>query len=102
MPPAHCPHDTKRKNHDLTKLACDIAAVIEEKDPLTDTTDCDISLRISALRQHRALNRLAQWRRVAQIAAEYRKMVKTNDEDNTNDFRPMTSDSLLPLPILSA
>lgn len=76
------------KNHDLTKLACDIAAVIEEKDPLTDTTDCDISLRISALRQHRALNRLSQWRRIAQIAAEYRKMVKTNVEDNTNNFSP--------------
>lgn len=76
------------KNQNLAKLACDIAAVIEGKDPLTDTIDCDISLRISVLRQHRAQNHLAQWRRIAQIASEYRNMVKADNEDNTNNFSP--------------
>ena len=34
-------------------LACDIAAILEEKDPLTDATSADLCLRISLLRTAR-------------------------------------------------
>ena len=52
-------------------LACDIAALLEEKDPLADKEDCDMSLRISYLRSARKNKNLGKWARIARIAQEY-------------------------------
>ena len=64
-----------------TSLACDIAALLEEKDPLSETGGTDLTLRLSALRAARSKKQPGRWQRIAKIAAEYRRMAHT-DEDN--------------------
>ena len=64
-----------------TSLACDIAALLEEKDPLSETGGTDLTLRLSALRAARRKGQPGRWQRIAKIAAEYRRMAHT-DEDN--------------------
>ncbi len=61
-------------------LACDIAALLEEKVP-GDHADCDMTFRINMLRDSRRKSQLGAWKRIGQVAAEYRRMAHT-DEDN--------------------
>ena len=79
------PHNTSlttsTSHHNNTSLACDIAALLEEKDPLSETGGTDLTLRLSALRAARRKKQLGKWQRIAKIAAEYRRMAHT-DEDN--------------------
>lgn len=63
-------------------LAADIAALLEEKDPLSTESDPDIALRVEALRRARSSGRPGAWGRIARIAAQYREMVGV-EEDNT-------------------
>ena len=64
-------------------LACDIAALLEEKDPLSHLTDdSDIFTRITHLRQARANGNLGHWSRIARISSEYCRMAHCK-EDNT-------------------
>ena len=72
---------TSTPHHNNTSLACDIAALLEEKDPLSETGGTDLTLRLSALRAARRKKQLGRWQRIAKIAAEYRRMAHT-DEDN--------------------
>ena len=72
---------TSTSHHTNTSLACDIAALLEEKDPLSETGGTDLTLRLSALRAARRKKQLGKWQRIAKIAAEYRRMAHT-DEDN--------------------
>ena len=85
------PHNTSlttsTPHHNNTSLACDIAALLEEKDPLSETGGTDLTLRLSALRAARRKKQLGRWQRIAKIAAEYRRMAHT-DEDNC-DPAPM-------------
>ena len=63
-------------------LACDIAALLEEKDPLSHLTDdSDIFTRITELRRARANRTLGQWSRIARIASEYCRLAHCK-EDN--------------------
>ena len=66
-------------------LSTDIAALLEEKDPLgQDGTGTDMSLRISDLRKARRERREGRaWGRIARIADQYRAMVRC-PEDNTD------------------
>lgn len=73
--------NTSTSHHHNTSLACDIAALLEEKDPLSETGGTDLTLRLSALRAARSKKQLGRWQRIAKIAAEYRRMAHT-DEDN--------------------
>ena len=67
----------------LKSLACDIAALLEEKDPLSHLTDdSDIFTRITHLRQARANSNLGHWSRIARISSEYCRMAHCK-EDNT-------------------
>ena len=66
----------------MQALACDIAAIIEEKDPMADSADTDLTLRMSCLRSARRKGSPGRWSRIAQIAREYRRMAR-NDEDNS-------------------
>ena len=68
---------------ELKSLACDIAALLEEKDPMANSADTDISMRISSLRGSRKRQSLGKWKRIALIAQEYRRMVRVA-EDNTD------------------
>lgn len=63
----------------MQSVACDIAAILEEKDPLQDDTDADISTRISILRRYRQGRIPAAWRRIDNVAAQYRRLVKAPD-----------------------
>lgn len=64
-----------------TSLACDIAALLEEKDPMSDTAGSDLTLRLSALRTARRKKQLGRWQRIAKIAAEYRRMAHSDEEN---------------------
>lgn len=79
------PHNTSlttsTSHHHNTSLASDIAALLEEKDPLSETGGTDLTLRLSALRAARRKKQPGRWQRIAKIAAEYRRMAHT-DEDN--------------------
>ena len=75
-------HSTFNTQHS-TSLACDIAALLEEKDPLADSNNTDLSLRISMLRSARKRKQMGRWARIAMIAAEYRRMAHAN-EDNSD------------------
>ena len=79
--------NTSTSHHNNTSLACDIAALLEEKDPLSESGGTDLTLRLSALRAARRKKQLGKWQRIAKIAAEYRRMAHT-DEDN-RDPAPM-------------
>ena len=69
----------------LKALACDVAALLEEKDPMSDSEDSDIALRLSILRSQRQKNSLGRWARIAQIAQEYRKMLKVKEDNEPVD-----------------
>ncbi len=62
-------------------LACDLAALLEEKDPMGESGGTDLPLRVSALRSARRGRQLGRWQRVAQVASEYRRMAHVA-EDN--------------------
>ena len=78
-------HSTFNTPHS-TSLACDIAALLEEKDPLADSDNTDLSLRISMLRSARKRKQIGRWARIAMIAAEYRRMAHANE--NNSDPAP--------------
>ena len=63
-------------------LAADIAALLEEKDILTDTSHADINTRIELLRNARRKKQTGRWKRIADIAEQYRRLAKMQ-EDNT-------------------
>lgn len=71
------------KTQEMKSLACDIAALLEEKDPMANSADTDISMRISSLRGSRKRQSMGKWKRIALIAQEYRRMVRVA-EDNTD------------------
>ena len=70
------------KDKSQQALACDIAALLEEKDPMAESGECDLTLRLSILRNNRRKNTLGKWARIAQIAKEYRRMQHI-EEDNS-------------------
>ena len=63
----------------LQALACDVAALLEEKDPMADGTGADLSLRVSRLRQMRREERAGRWSRILQIAREYGRMLRVEE-----------------------
>lgn len=69
------------ENSQQKSLACDIAALLEEKDPLAESNDCDLSLRLSTLRDKRQKNDLGKWSRIAKIANEYLQMIHTKESN---------------------
>lgn len=59
----------------LLPLATDIAAILEERDPLPKEAGIDINLRIETLRRFRGENRLNnKFARIEKIAESYRRM----------------------------
>ncbi|MFY0605249.1 MAG: ATP-dependent helicase HrpB [Cyclobacteriaceae bacterium] len=60
---------------DQLPLATDIAALLEERDPMTREDGIDINLRIETLRRFRDENRLGRkFSRIGKVAESYRKM----------------------------
>jgi len=69
----------------LKALAADIAAILEEKDPMSQSNDADINTRILLLRDARKTGNLRGWKRIARTAQQYRQMVRVT-EDNTSSL----------------
>jgi ATP-dependent helicase HrpB len=67
-------------------LACDIAALLEERDPLPKEAGTDLSLRIELLRKYRSGERVNADRqlldRIERLSLSWRKLLNT-DADNT-------------------
>ncbi|MCL3779027.1 ATP-dependent helicase HrpB [Prolixibacteraceae bacterium JC049] len=74
------------KEEGLSALACDIAAILEERDPLNKEAGIDINLRIEALRRFRqgaVKNKALQ--RIAKNAEQYRKMLNIEEDNGAVD-----------------
>ncbi len=71
------------KDDRMRSLSCDLAALLEEKDPMTDAMDTDLSIRVSALRSSRRNSVSGRWQRIAKISSEYCRMLhaKTDNSD---------------------
>lgn len=78
-------------NRNSLALACDIAALLEEKDPMSESSDTDIALRISILRSLRRKSNLGRWNRIAQIAQEYRRMLRIKEDNGEVDAEEVGS-----------
>ena len=73
-------------------LAADLAALLEEKDPL-DTPEAGVYIRLKALRDARLSRREGRWSRMCRIAEQYRKMVRVPVDDADPD--PFEAGALL-------
>ena len=73
-------------------LAADLAALLEEKDPL-DTPEAGVYIRLKALRDARQSRREGRWSRMCRIAEQYRKMVRVPVDDADPD--PFEAGALL-------
>lgn len=69
------------------QLACDIAALLEERDPLPKESGIDINLRIEKLRSGRNVGSFAsaKWKRIAQNAAQYRQLLAVDEQNDAYD-----------------
>lgn len=76
------------EEQDLLDLATDLAAVLEERDPLPPNSGIDINLRIEALRKHRSEDRQGRGlSRIEKVAASYRKLFDIeSSEEPVDDF----------------
>ncbi|MBR3011910.1 MAG: ATP-dependent helicase HrpB [Bacteroidales bacterium] len=75
----------KAQNPEEKALAADIAALLEEKDPMAlDNAGTDMGARVSALRRARREHREGRaWGRIARVAEQYRSLTRCA-EDNTD------------------
>ena len=62
-------------------LAADIAALLEEKDPLAGEGDVSLSTRLDALRRERHGGRGGRWGRIVKIARQYSEMIMERHGD---------------------
>lgn len=78
----------------LEGLATDLAALLEERDPLPKETGIDITLRIEALRRYRKNGGSGgKFGKIERIASQYRRLIKC-ETDNSN-FDPYDAGLLL-------
>ncbi len=76
------------------QLACDLAALLEERDPLPKGSGIDINLRVEALRRYRASgNGTGRIARIAKIAESYLRLFRLSPDNGA--FDPYESGLLL-------
>ena len=76
----------KAKQDNAIALATDIAAILEERDPLPKDSGIDINLRIEALRRSRQNNSAGnRFGRIEKVAESYRKMLNQEVENGSVD-----------------
>ncbi len=66
----------------LGALACDVAALLEERDPLGRDAGADLTARVAALRSGRARGHADPFARVRQLAAQWRRALREPEEVN--------------------
>ena len=64
-------------------LAADLAALLEERDPMAAGSGTDLGMRVQLLREARRRGHPGRWARVADVAAQYRRMAGCRREDNS-------------------
>jgi ATP-dependent helicase HrpB len=68
------------------QLATDVAAVLEERDPLPREAGIDINLRVEALRRARKNNALGKgFSRIEKVAESYRKLLRVEPNNGAVD-----------------
>lgn len=78
------------KNKAMLSIVCDLAAVLEERDPLQKESGVDVALRVEALQKYRKGDRYFADRnviaRIEKLSAQWRKILKADayNEDNLN------------------
>jgi ATP-dependent helicase HrpB len=76
----------RAEKEDTVGLAADVAALIEERDPLGREAGVDINERIEVLRKLRRENRLGgKWDRIEKVASSYRKLFDCTAENDPID-----------------
>ena len=66
-------------------LAADLAALLEEKDPLPEDAGAGIDLRLSALRRARTSRDGGRWGRILRMAEQYAALAHTSVENTVSD-----------------
>lgn len=73
-------------NPSLKALAADIAAVLEDRDPLPQEGSADLTLRIERLRRERSTGRPSgPWARIARASEQYCRLCHVRCEDSIPD-----------------
>jgi len=67
----------------LKALACDIAALLESKDPFNEENNADINTRLIKLRKLRAIGNLGSFAQINRIAQQYLHLINIK-EDNSS------------------
>jgi ATP-dependent helicase HrpB len=74
------------EENETLALATDLAAVLEERDPLPRDSGIDINLRIEALRKQRSRNSLGRnFTRIDKVAASYRQLFNIKEDNGSVD-----------------
>jgi len=74
------------KKANLLPLATDIAAILEEKDPLASQAGVDLNLRVEGLRRFRGqVNGAFAYKKIDQVAGQYRKLFSVVPENSPVD-----------------
>jgi len=74
------------EDDEMLELACDVAAILEERDPLARDAGIDINLRIEGLRRYRNNNgQGSRFGRIEKVAASYRKLFDIEVDNNAFD-----------------
>jgi ATP-dependent helicase HrpB len=74
------------KKANLLPLATDIAAILEEKDPLASQAGVDLNLRIEGLRRFRGqVNGAFAYKKIDKVAGQYRKLFSVVPENSPVD-----------------
>ena len=73
----------KADSRERKSLAADIAAILEEKDPLAGEGGSDIGRRLDALRAARLSGNPGKWARIARIARAYADMAGVPDDNSS-------------------
>lgn len=76
----------RAKNSGHLPLAADLAAILEERDPMPRETGIDINLRIEELRRQRREKRNnKRWNQIIKVAAYYNKLFDSKTDNGTFD-----------------
>lgn len=63
-------------------LAADIAALLDERDPMAAEATADINLRIATLRSMRRRGNAGRWGKIINVAQQYMRIAKSERSDN--------------------
>ena len=76
---------TQANTPKLKALAADMAALLEERDPMASTAEVGLDLRLSALRKARSGKANAPWSRIARVAEQYLRLANVEADNTTPD-----------------